>query len=347
MKKYLFLGIAATAMLASCTNDEIVETTTQNAIAFDNAFVNNSTRSVDPSTKIDDLGSFKVWGTVDDGADAVGATLIFNKLTVSSDDDGETWDYEDDYIQYWQAGYYYDFVALANAEDPATVDANGMPATVSYTLTDTDQKDLLHAYKENMEGKASGNADVAFTFNHQLSKVKFAFVNKFPINSKTEIQVSDIKITNADKTNTLTLNTQGNEWGTAGAEEVELTFGSVIADHAADVTPTNTAASITSGETLYSYNEKLIIPTEEKKFNIEFTVKVIQGGAITTFNHTGTNAIQATLKFQKGYSYVLKAEIDGSNANPEGAMEPIEFTASVAEWTPNTDDQNNIYTGEY
>ena len=39
MKKFLFLSIAATAMLASCTKDEMVEVNPQNAIGFE-TFVN-------------------------------------------------------------------------------------------------------------------------------------------------------------------------------------------------------------------------------------------------------------------------------------------------------------------
>ena len=46
MKKFLFLGIAATAMFASCTNDEMVEMNPQSAIGFE-TFVDKSTRATD------------------------------------------------------------------------------------------------------------------------------------------------------------------------------------------------------------------------------------------------------------------------------------------------------------
>ena len=49
MKKLFMIGLAATAMLASCSNDETMEMAQQKAIGFSNAFVNNGTRSiVDP-----------------------------------------------------------------------------------------------------------------------------------------------------------------------------------------------------------------------------------------------------------------------------------------------------------
>lgn len=59
MKKIFLIGLAATAMLASCSNDETVEMAQQKAIGFSNAFVNNGTRSVeDPSFTKDNLQNF-------------------------------------------------------------------------------------------------------------------------------------------------------------------------------------------------------------------------------------------------------------------------------------------------
>jgi uncharacterized lipoprotein YajG len=47
MKKLFMIGLAATAMLASCSNDETMEMAQQKAIGFSNAFVNNGTRSIE------------------------------------------------------------------------------------------------------------------------------------------------------------------------------------------------------------------------------------------------------------------------------------------------------------
>lgn len=50
MNKVFLIGLAATAMMASCSSDDTVETSKQNAITFSNAFVDKSTRSnFDPS----------------------------------------------------------------------------------------------------------------------------------------------------------------------------------------------------------------------------------------------------------------------------------------------------------
>ena len=60
MKKFLFLGIAATAMFASCTNDEMVEMNPQSAIGFE-TFVDKSTRAATDVTT-DNLTAFWVYG---------------------------------------------------------------------------------------------------------------------------------------------------------------------------------------------------------------------------------------------------------------------------------------------
>ena len=66
MKKTLFAALALVAM-ASCSNEEVLEVAQKEAIGFENAFVNNSTRSVvDPSKTATDFHSaFKVFAFVD------------------------------------------------------------------------------------------------------------------------------------------------------------------------------------------------------------------------------------------------------------------------------------------
>ena len=75
MKKFFF-GILAIAALAACSNEEQIAAPKGEAIAFGNAFVDNSVRAIDPSygatNKVDGVDvrnhitSFKVWGTAND-----------------------------------------------------------------------------------------------------------------------------------------------------------------------------------------------------------------------------------------------------------------------------------------
>ena len=76
MKKFLFLGFVTTAMLASCTNDEMVEMNPQNAIGFE-MFVDKSTRAATDVTT-DNLTAFEVYGWR-------GSEQIFNAQAVTAD----------------------------------------------------------------------------------------------------------------------------------------------------------------------------------------------------------------------------------------------------------------------
>ena len=61
MKKLLFISLVATAMLAGCSNDEMVETTQSGAIRFD-GFVNKSTRGVADDITTASISNFSVYG---------------------------------------------------------------------------------------------------------------------------------------------------------------------------------------------------------------------------------------------------------------------------------------------
>lgn len=97
MKNLLFIGLAATAMLASCSNDETVEMAQQNAIAFD-GFVNKSTRATaNDDITLANLGSIEVYGWRGD-------VQIFDKQAVTVATDGKG-TYSP--LQYWEANYTY------------------------------------------------------------------------------------------------------------------------------------------------------------------------------------------------------------------------------------------------
>ena len=114
------MGIAAAAMLASCSLDETLETAQDTrVIGFSNAFVDNATRSVaDPSFTVGTLGNFAVYGFTKNGQ-------IFDGVTVSSNDNGSTWTYSP--LQYWVEGNQYAFAAIA----PASVSVSGETLTGS------------------------------------------------------------------------------------------------------------------------------------------------------------------------------------------------------------------------
>lgn len=317
MKKYLFIGIAATAMLASCTNDEIVEMAPQKAIGF-STFVDNSTRAAtDPSYTMEDnapknWSDFSVWGY-----DEKGAILTNEKVSYSTNG----WGYTN--TAYWAANNTYNFYAIApNSEGgKATVTKDGISEIKDFAQTSTNQIDLLYATPVEREiTTITTQPDaVAFTFSHILSKVKFTFTNKMP-NANTKIIVKDIKISNTALKGTASNTNNGWTWESADASnDLELDFG--------------TTEKLTQGGNGECATEMLLIPAS-RKYNITFTVELYSGDATTasaSYNHN----VELSTEFKTGYSYNLTAEINATNAGGDDAeLYPITFTVTgVNDWT--------------
>ena len=338
MKKVFFLGIAAAAMLASCSNDETVKISQSGAIGFSNTFVNNGTRSIsDPSSTTSNLQSFAVYGFTQNGQ-------IFDGTTVSKG--GSGWTYTP--IQYWVEGNTYTFGAVAPAGTGVNGEAltNGK-VTMSIPFTSDGTTDLLHAAPAAIEADADFIASpqpVALTFSHQLSKVKFSFENA--VGEGYNVKVTNIKITNAKQTGTLTVaDGVDNAWS-AQAGSLELAFGNAVADGVDTY-----ADPIANGGEAESYNEMLLIPTTDaESYTVTFTAELLQGAvSLGSWDHTATIS---GVELKLGYCYDFKAELNEKNIvvdpdDPDAELKPIEFKVSgVVDWNQTDRDQTvDIPTG--
>ena len=323
MKKNLFfMGIAAAAMLASCSNDEIVEMPQSKAISFNNAFVNNGTRSVvDPSFTKATLGSFAVYGFTQTGQ-------IFDGQSVSSSNGGETWTYMPP--KYWIEGNTYTFAGIAPAETSVSneiVSGDKVHMIVNFT-NENGTTDLLYTAPDpvTVDENFLGNIQpVSMTFNHQLSKVKFSFVNNMGENYN--IKVTGVKITDAKETGMLTIG-ETNEWsGQTG--DVELDFGDVITEDDKD---DNVAATIANGKEGETYNERLMIPMDNSGiYTVTFSVELFDGVVSThTYNHEVT--IQ-NVELKPNFCYDFKATLTAKNITEpdDPTLKKIEFTVDNIE----------------
>lgn len=370
MKKIL-IALCAVATLASCTKSEVLSFD-QEAIGFDNAFVDNSTRSVvDPSFSTTNMFSdFQVYGYVA-GAPNAASVPIFGEDGVTVTKTGTKWTYSD--VQYWIKDANYDFYAIAPCSGNWAIKADPAHTHEGATITFTNEKvydngdrvpgaqDLLYAGIVERVGAASNNAAVALTFNHILSKVKFSFVNGYNATSAT-IRVKDIKITNAYKTADATLakddaaTTNVNEaitWTNhAGADGFEIAFGNATDDQSTDAKEAVADVSYAYNKTYESYYERFVIPAAAPatdKWNITFTVDLlVSGQVIKTYNHTA----KLDTTFEPGKAYDIAATITAANIDPTTSQEPIEFTATMNDWAaaedktatvvdPNTPAQGN------
>lgn len=331
MKK-IFVAMLALAAAAACSNEDIVSVN-QEAIGFDNAFINNSVRSVnDPSITNANLKDFAVYGFVE------GAVLL-DGVKVSKDGSGldadkyagqtsTSWKYEG--TQYWIAGANYNFHAVAPMTDGGWTKTAASKDAVTLEFTNNGTTDLLYALKAQ-PGKAEDNAPVAFDFRHILSKVKFSFENAYNATNAT-ISVKDIAITNAYASGTVVLDAD-TKW--TGTGSTPLNFGMATdAEETANVKE-DAAVAYAYGKTYESQNELLLIPgAVDGGYNVTFTVDLLVGGTLVkTYNHKATVAFAPVA----GYSYDIKAIINAENIDPAHEQEPIEFTVNTLPgWTTGT-----------
>lgn len=305
MKKTLFIGVAALAMLASCSNDEVVEQPKSNAISF-STFVDNATRA-DALTaeNLAEKGGFGVYGYVEN----MNGKLFDNEKVTKGE---SAWTYSNK--QYWVAGKSYWFQAFAPyaADYTFTAPTGNLPTgeagTVSFTNNGT--TDFCVAFA-TATGQASGNAPVPFTFKHLLSRVKFTFANSFS-NDNMSMVVSNVKITNAHNSGTMDLG--ANTWTVGETNTLAIPY---------TVAGTNVAreANVAS-----DYN--FLIPNNYA-YTVTFTVKVYTGSTLMK-SKDFTVTLPAT-NFQRGYSYNFTATLNAKNTLDD--LEPIEFTvAGVDGW---------------
>ena len=338
MKKIFLMGLATAAMLASCSKDETVEMAQNTrAISFNNAFVDNATRSVvDPSFKKENLGNFAVYGFTQNGQ-------IFDGVTVTSADNGSTWTY--DPIQYWVEGNQYAFAAIAPASVPVSGETRTGSSVADYkvgmtvSFTNDGKTDLLYANGGAFDANETFMASiqpVSLTFKHQLSKVKFSFKNN--VSGAYNIKVTDVKITNAKETGTLTVSDAAeNVWSNVDGTK-ELSFG------AASTTDASTADAIAYTTEVETYNEQLMIPTAStESYNVTFTVELLNGTVLMgKYDHTAT--IEG-VELKLGYCYDFAAELNAENIvvdpdDPDAELKPIEFTVNeISDWIDTDEDQ--------
>lgn len=328
MKK-LFIAVLSMAALASCAQEDVVYNNDNNAIKFDNAFVGNTTKAIDPSITNDNIvaKTFYVWGTTKgDHADNAPIVPIFVEEEVSFDGG---WNYAENKTQYWIDGNEYKFAAVVNGvvEDAELV--NGLPQTIHYTAGNGD---LLYAAYGPYPAEASGNPAVPFSFEHLLSKAVFTFTNTTPANT-TASPDNIYKVTN------IQISGLGNEaaydvttgWGTSTGSYT-ATFGDIVA---ADATTVVAAAEIKEQGNGKSNYECLLIPGTHN-VTITCTITLYNGEAIPervvdVINYNKT----IPLTLAKGIAYNLNLTA--------GLTQPIEFKAqAVANWNNPYEEVNDI-----
>lgn len=352
MKKIL-IALCAVATLASCTKNEVLSYD-QEAIGFDNAFVDNSTRSVDDPSYTNSrlFPDFQVYGYVE-GAPIFGAdgVKVENKGTNVS----VNWKY--DGIQYWIADAVYNFSAVAPVTNGGWTKTAADRDKTTLSFTNDGDTDLLYAQNAEYRSKTVGtNGTVGFTFRHVLSKVKFSFENAYAA-TNSSIRVMDIKITDAYKTGNVVLRAATHATPTVWSDQavdattpLTLDFGHAVSNDAT----TNSATPFGYETTYESYNELFMIPgasdtdatvenadktttTYTDVYTVRFTVELLVSGTeVKEYTHT----VYTKFAPVAGNSYDIAATITAENIDPEHTQEPIEFTVNPLPGWGETNDEN-------
>lgn len=326
MKKIILATLAA-ASLVACAQENVIDSAKPEAIAFNNSFVDNTTKSIDPSITNDNLEGFLVYGTTQgDHADDADVINIFKGLLVEGSY-GNAWTYNEQYTQYWIKGNKYNFAAVVNSNTKADLDKtlvecddNGMPEKLTYTADG--KTDLLYARSAEYTGLTSGNPQVAFTFDHLLSKVKFSFKNTTTVSEAANnytYRVSNIVMTGTPAEATCdVIGYPTYVWTQTGTEVATTNYGHIVANG----TGANEAAvKVGPDTTKYSNNENLVIPGTYN-VNITCTIELLIGDQVAdVINYNETTEVN--LQQGVAYNFVLTGKLG----------EPIEFTVTkVKEW---------------
>lgn len=291
-----------------------METPQGGAITFENAFVDNATRTAaDPSTTTDKLTAFDVWGFV---KEYDGTVFVDQDVTHN----GVAWGYEG--TQFWAPNQPYYFAALApmNSENLGHVLATGEAAKLGLgTLTFTNEngtEDVLYATSQvTSKGANMPNDPVKFQFKHLLSKVKFTFKNGF-ITNNASVKVTNIKMTAPAKASINVAQADYSKAWTLENEKVTLAFGDV--------------QQLTYGQDAECADERLTIPaTSSYVYTITFDVELFMG-AQSVYNVSKTSTVTG-VELEMGKAYNFSAEINPDNLE----LDTITFDViEVEDWTP-------------
>lgn len=191
MKKYLFLSVAAAAMMASCSNDQVdsPEMSPNNAIGF-TAFTNNTSRGTGKENTVDISNLAPVvYGYLSATSGSLpGSVLVFDAVSLTKS--GNNWVYytTDAGKKYWVPNGNYTFLSYAQTPNGTGVTIttptsnetvlncvhfNNATAKANNDLVVATQNVATSNFTEGDNPQCPG--DVQLTFNHTLARIQFAF----------------------------------------------------------------------------------------------------------------------------------------------------------------------------
>lgn len=316
MKKGLMmLGVAA-MVLASCTNEEVLNVSDSRAIGFNGTGIDNITKADDiTSTSFE---QFYVYG-------GYGTNAVFNKISVTKS--GSAWGYSP--TQYWAKGTWF-FAGYAGGDGVTpTWDNAAGKLTLAVNSAADKQSDVIFAANKGEDGNgivvadpATYNTQVVLNFTHLLSKIQFKFTKEVKSLGGVTVKLKDFKVAGL----------------TTNAKWVDGT--QQVADEPAtgDYTAFKDVLTVIDGTQGLSTAEFYVIPQDVDAFAITATAEITDanGSNIKTGKVTATVPTTGITKWDPQTKYVYTAELKYENIvtpDPGKDPKPIEFTGSASDWT--------------
>lgn len=315
MKKGLLMLGAAAMMLASCTQNEVLEVTESRAIGFNGTGIDNITRADITSA---DFSQFYVYG-------GYNTSDLFQGTEVNKQDGGN-WQYTP--TQYWKVGEWKFDAYAPKAEGAITPEwsyESGL--TLAVNSDATHQNDVIYAAAtasvtdSDSDGTLEGANQVSLNFKHLLSKLAFKFTKDNQSLGAMTVTMSNFQVVGITTTGKWIAGVQQT---VEGAATGSYTDGAGVIDE-------------DGVQTAWFY----VIPQEVKAFAITANVKVVNGAGDIIKNGTIAASVPATgiTNWSAQYRYLYSAQLDidqindPDNPNPQ----PIEFTGSVSDdWGDST-----------
>ncbi len=187
MKRNLYFVALSAIALASCTNDEVIESNPGKAIAF-SASAGMTTRVAATTGETIKNDGFKVSAYTDDED---GMEYINNLLVNYTE--GGSWGYEG--TIFWPAAKL-NFYSVSPQGTNVTFSASDTKI-VNYTINEKaeDQIDLLYAVNTGETRTAKDEAPVSINFRHALSQIVFRAKNT---NKNMKVMIDGVKVMNVN-----------------------------------------------------------------------------------------------------------------------------------------------------
>lgn len=307
MKKSLLMLGAAAMMLASCTQNEVVEVAESRAIGFNGTGIDNITKADITSGA---FTHFYVYGGYDD-------TPIFNGTEVSYN--GGNWTYTP--TQYWAAGTWR-FAGYEGGDgvSPTWSYANGLTLEVNSDVDN--QSDVVYAASGDITvtDATTYSTPVALNFTHLLSKIQFKFLKDAQSLDGVTVTLSNFVVSDI---------TTNAKWVAGTQENATSPVTGAYSDFSS---PEEIVAN--TGLTTEAF---YVIPQTVGTFTI--TADAVVTDAAGTEVHSGkiTATVPTTTitEWAAQNYYIYTATLTMSNIkdpdDPDQQPQPIEFTGTTAE----------------